>query len=56
MAMRDLLQRARENLLADLGLKLVAIVIAVLLYAFMHRPVEPAPPEPEGCPKLGTAG
>lgn len=49
---RDLLQRGLAGCFANLGLKLVALVIAVIIYALVHRTRdEPEAPEPAAaCP------
>lgn len=48
---KDLVQRCRAALLANLGLKLVALVIAVISYVLIHRaPAAPPAAEPPACP------
>jgi hypothetical protein len=42
---RGVWARCRAVCLANLGLKVVAVVIAVVLYVLVHRPTVPAPAE-----------
>jgi hypothetical protein len=49
---RSLLPRARAALLANLGLKVLALLLAALAYAAAHR-VSPPEPTPE-CPRSQT--
>jgi hypothetical protein len=54
-AVRVFWVRCRAGCLANLGLKLVSLVIAVIIYVLVHRPAEEPPPEPEpaagACPR-----
>jgi len=52
-AARGAWARGRAGCLANLGLKLVAVLIAVVVYVLVHRPggePPPAPPPPGSCP------
>jgi hypothetical protein len=50
--LRDLVQRGRVACFANMGLKLIALVIAVVIYVLVHRPREEPPAEAPvtGCP------
>lgn len=49
---RDLVQRCRTACFANLGLKLIALVIAIIIHVLMQpSPEQPAPAdEPPVCP------